>query len=196
LHNQAKDLRDYLFRGLTFEAEAERFRKAGFRVGCDVRDAERSLLDETLLPFDVQMRNAALQMTRIYALMYCFENSVRELITDRLFEKYGANWWEEKVPSAIKTFAKSRQDAAKAETWLEGQKQDPLGFVDFGQLGAIIKQNWTDFEDLITSQHWLTQRMDELEKARHFIAHNRLLLPGEFQRIDMYIADWNRMVGF
>ena len=29
--------------------------------------------------------------------------------------------------------------------------------------------------------------MDELEKARHFIAHNRMLLPGEFHRIYMYI---------
>jgi hypothetical protein len=35
--------------------------------------------------------------------------------------------------------------------------------------------------------------MDELEKTRHFIAHNRALLPSEYQRV--YIADWNRVVG-
>jgi hypothetical protein len=37
--------------------------------------------------------------------------------------------------------------------------------------------------------------MDELEKTRHFIAHNRALLTSEYQRVYMYIADWNRGVG-
>jgi hypothetical protein len=32
--------------------------------------------------------------------------------------------------------------------------------------------------------------MTELEKARNFAAHHRMLLPSEFQRIYMYIADW------
>jgi hypothetical protein len=27
------------------------------------------------------------------------------------------------------------------------------------------------------------------------IAHNRALLPSEYQRVYMYIADWNRVVG-
>jgi len=37
--------------------------------------------------------------------------------------------------------------------------------------------------------------MDELEKTRNFIAHKRMLLPSEFQRIYMYIADWNKVIG-
>ena len=43
--------------------------------------------------------------------------------------------------------------------------------------------------------HSALDRMDELEKARNFIAHNRMLLPSEFQRLYMYIADWNRVIG-
>ena len=70
-----------------------------------------------------------------------------------------------------------------------------LGFIEFGHLSQIIVDKWQCFEDIMPSQHWLKQRMDELEKARHFIAHNRSLLPSEFQRIYMYIADWNRVVG-
>ncbi len=54
---------------------------------------------------------------------------------------------------------------------------------------------WIQFQDIIPSQHWLKQRMDELEKVRHFIAHNRVLLPSEFQRVYMYIADWNMVIG-
>ena len=37
--------------------------------------------------------------------------------------------------------------------------------------------------------------MEEIEKSRNFIAHNRMLLPGEFQRLYMYITDWNSVVG-
>jgi hypothetical protein len=70
-----------------------------------------------------------------------------------------------------------------------------LGFLDFGHLGQIIIAKWDCFKDIVPSQHWLAQRMDEIEKARNFIAHNRLLLPSEFQRLYMYIADWNRVIG-
>src|SRR5258705_12867494 len=64
-------LRDFLFRGLMFEAEAEQFRSAGIRIGADAAVEERSLLEETLDPFSIDVRNEALQMGRIYALIYC-----------------------------------------------------------------------------------------------------------------------------
>ena len=178
-----------------FEAEAEQFRSAGIHIGTDESRSERSLLDETLDPFSVDLRNEALRMTRLYALIYCFENSVRSLIRERLQERHGSSWWTSKVPKKVQDFAESRQKEAQETSWLEGQKQDVLGFVEFGHLADLIANNWEDFSDLIPSQHWLKQRFDELEKTRHFIAHNRLLLPGEFSRIEMYIADWNRMVG-
>ena len=73
--------------------------------------------------------------------------------------------------------------------------KDSLGYVDFGMLATIMVEKWEYFESIIPSQHWLMQRMEELEKARNFIAHNRMLLPSEFQRMYMYIADWNRVIG-
>ncbi len=192
---EPKDLRDYLFRGLMFEAEAEKFRSAGIRVGADLSDTERSLFEETLDPFGIDLRNDALRMARLYSLLYCFENSVRSLITDRLKEQHGNQWWENKAPKKIREFAEARQKEALENSWLEGQSKDLLGFVQFGQLADLIIANWDDFSDLIPTQHWLKQRFDELEKCRNFIAHNRFLLPGEFQRIEMYVADWNRTVG-
>jgi hypothetical protein len=194
LPNRTKDLRDFLFRGLLFEAEAVGFQAAGIQVGASSTQAEERLLSEALSVFGVGRRNNALEMARLYAVLHCFENEVRSLIRERLEEKEGADW-ADKLPTKVKTFAESRQKTAVDESWLEGEKSDVLGFVDFGQLCTIITEKWVHFEDIIPTQHWLKQRMDELEKARHFIAHNRMLLPGEFQRIYMYIADWNRQVG-
>lgn len=192
---EKRNVRDWMFRGLMFEADAERFRTAGIQVGADISASEKALLGESLDPFSIDLRNESLRMGRLYSLVYCFENSVRLLITQRLQEKYGLNWWDERVPKKIKEFAEQRQKDASENSWLEGQKRDPLGFVQFGHLSDIILSNWEDFSDLIPTQHWVKQRLDELEKARNFIAHNRLLLSGEFLRIEMYIADWNRMVG-
>ena len=45
-----KELRDFLFRGLMFEAEASNFQAAGIRVGADMREAEDRLLTEALAP--------------------------------------------------------------------------------------------------------------------------------------------------
>lgn len=179
-----------------FESESSRFRDAGIRVGADATVAEKSLLEETLSPFGVDLRNEALRMSRLYALIYCFENSVRALIRQRMEDHHGASWFQPPtVPKKICDHAQTRMEDAQKNSWLEGQKKDLLSFVDFGHLADIVTNSWLDFDDLIPSQHWLKQRMEELEKARNFMAHNRFLLPAEFQRIEMYVADWNRMVG-
>lgn len=176
-----------------FESEAAVFQDAGIQIGANNAQSEERLLAEVLAPFGVARRNEALEMARLYALLYCFENEVRSLIRETLEEKEGIDWWS-KLPSKIKTHAESRQAAAMKDSWLEGQKRDLLGFIDFGMLASIITEKWEYFS-IIPSQHWLKQRMEELEKARNFIAHNRMLLPSEFQRVYMYISDWNRVIG-
>lgn len=190
------NIREWMFRALMFEAEAETFKTAGIRVGADADEVEKSLMEETLSPFPIQARNEALRMARIYALVNCFENSVRDLIKARLKEKYDADWWEKGVPKSTKEFAQKRQEDAQNNSWLEGDNTELLEFTQFGHLSDIIAQNWTDFTDLIPTQHWLKQRFEELEKARNYIAHNRLLLPSEFRRIEQYINDWDKQVGF
>ena len=186
--------RDFLFRGLMFEAETEKFRLAGIQIGSDATEAEENLLREALAPFGIARRNNALEMARLFAVLFCFENEIRDFIREALTEKEGPTWIE-KLPPKIKEHAESRREIALKDSWLEGEKSDLLGFVDFGHLAQIIIAKWEIFKDVIPTQHWLKQRMDELEKCRNFIAHNRMLLPSEFQRIYMYIADWNRVIG-
>lgn len=187
-------LRSFLFRGLLFESEAEGFQRAGIQIGASSTAIAESLLAENLSPFSVQRRNAALEMSRLYALLFCFENEIRDFIRERLADNEGSDW-QDKLPEKTRKFVEGRRDLALKDTWLEGQKTDILGFADFGQLSQIIIAKWDFFKDVVPSQHWLSQRMDEIEKARHFIAHNRLLLPSEFNRLYMYIADWNRVIG-
>jgi hypothetical protein len=196
LANSDTKVRDYIFRGLLFESETEQFRLAGIRVGADLTQSEETLVQEALAPFGIARRNQALQMARLYAIIFAFENEVRALIRDTLEEKAGNSWWKsDAVPGKIRSTAEGRMEQAKKDSWLEGAKDDILEFVDFGDLANIIIQNWDTFKDIVPGQNWLTQRMSELEKARNFVAHNRMLLESEFERIYMYISDWNKVVG-
>lgn len=190
-----RNIRDFVFRGLLFESESEIYRKAGISVGADIGEAEEQLLLEALAPFGVKRRNDALEMARLYAVLHAFENEIRSLIRDTLDEKLTKNWWNSAVPASIKKKAESRQKTAEKDSWLEGAKGDRLEFADFGDLASIITENWESFKHLGITQDWIKQRMNELEKARNFVAHNRMLLPSEFQRIYMYISDWNKVVG-
>jgi hypothetical protein len=194
LTDRRRALRDFMFRGLMFESEAGGFQSAGIQVGADLGQAEERLLSEALSPFGVVQRNQALEMGRLYVVLHCFENEVRALIREVLEENEGPDWIE-KLPPKIKSLAEGRQKTALLDSWLEGEKSDLLGFTDFAHLSGIIIDKWQLFEDIMPTQHWLKQRLDELEKTRHFIAHNRVLLPSEYQRVYMYIADWNRVVG-
>lgn len=189
------NLREFFYRSLSFEAEAERFRDAGIRIGADQTTFEHSLMDQALADFPHESRNRALQMARLYASLNCFENSVRDLIQERLEAKHKSDWWKSGVPPKIQTHAESRKQKSLENTWLEGDQDNLLSFADFGHLCQTIIDNWDLFSDLIPSQHWLKQRFDELEQARNYIAHNRFLLPSEFARIEMYLNDWRRQVG-
>lgn len=192
--NKKKDVRDFLFRGLMFESEVSLFQGAGIKIGADNDINEQKTHLEALAPYNVKLRNKSLEMARLYSIVFCFENDVRDFIRETLTENVGIDWWD-KLSSRIKSHAETRQATALKDSWLEGEKTDLLGFVDFGMLGSIIIEKWEHFGNIIPSQHWLKQRMDELEKTRNFIAHNRMLLLSEFQRIYMYIADWNRING-
>lgn len=75
-----------------FEAEAERFRLAGIQIGADSTEAEESLLKEALAPFGIARRNQALEMARLFAILFCFENEVRDFIREALQEKDGPDW--------------------------------------------------------------------------------------------------------
>jgi len=190
------NIRDYVFRGLLFESEAEKFKKAGIHVGTEALDTERLLMRESLAPFGLERRNQAIEMSRLYAILHAFENEIRSLIRDTMDEHKPGDWWNSTaIPKNVRQIADSRKKAAEKDSWLEGSKEDNLSFVDFGDLSSIIVENWDLFRDVVPSQDWVRQRMSELEKARHFVAHNRMLLPSEFQRIYMYISDWNKVIG-
>ena len=73
-------------------------------------------MDPTYYPqFAERLRDEASRMSTNYAIFYCLENSIRELIVQRLEEEHGTNWWNNAVPEQVR---KNAQDNQKRGTVL------------------------------------------------------------------------------
>lgn len=127
-------------------------------------------------------------MADYYVANYSLENSIRSLIRETL-GKHGKDWWENKVPIAIKSYVKNRQEAER-DTPMSIRSSEPLDYTTFGHLSNIIEANWTDFEAKIRSRGVMRDILVELNELRAIIAHSCKLNDREKDRFSLRVRDW------
>lgn len=179
---------------MALEHDLEQFNDAGINVGASTYSLNETLLDEALAPFDITGRNDALYMSKLYSVFFCFENLLRKYIKDTLRENVKGDWTTN-IPKKVLKKMVDRRTLAQKGNWLVTAVGEEIDYADFGDLKDIIISNWDYFADVVPSQHWLNQRMDELEAARNFTAHHRIIPNAEAARIYMYIRDWTNVLG-
>jgi Swt1-like HEPN len=145
--------------------------------------------------FSAELRRAAMRALPAYLAFFCLENSVRELVVERLQERHGSGWWATCATRPVRDKVAKRQESEGANRWHSRRGATEIYYTDFGDLMSVIRQNWTDFEDLFPDINWITSRLTELEASRNIVAHNNLLESREVERIKMYLMDWVRQVG-
>ncbi len=160
--------------------------------------AERDVTPLNLIEikdFSPQVRFQALRMQHVYVAFFCLENAVRELISQRLIERHGPNWWDSKVPQKIKENVEKLKEKERANRYLSSRAVHNIGYTFFGNLGQIIIANWSDFSDLFPEQAWINSRFADLEACRNIIMHTNVLPEIEIARIDSIVRDWLSQVG-
>lgn len=160
-------------------------------------DAEDvSPAQQTIDSFSREAREQATAMGRVYELLYCLENSIRELVESTLKEAYGPqDWWTKGVDEPIRKAADKRAiDDAKAR-WHGPRGDSLLAYVDFPQYGDIILKQWALFEPLLGDQAWVTSYFAELNRTRRALAHTGRLNEADVERMDVRVRDWLRVVG-
>jgi hypothetical protein len=146
--------------------------------------------------FSFAIRLEAKRMAKVYELLFCFENSVRELIEDRLKEAYSIEtWWSEGVPEAIRTSAEKLKSGEQRTPWHGPRGGTLLAFVDFPVLAQIITSGWEYFEDLLGKPEWVEHLFDEMNQSRRAIAHTGVLSQFDVERMELRVRDWLRIVG-
>ena len=91
---------------ISLESELHRIQR-DLDIKLGKKDSRRK--DETYYPqFHERLRDEAASMAIHYEIFYCLENSIRNLIVERLEEEIGLEWWDmdKVVPQFVKDNAK------------------------------------------------------------------------------------------
>lgn len=188
-------VRDFVFRGLLCLDSLRELEDTGVYLRDSHRTLGRSLAELSFAEFSPQILDGAEKMSRLYIAFFCFENSVRELVTQKMRDSHGDSWWDTKVPPAIRKKVEDRKANEQKNKWHQPRSRANINYTDFGDMPGIILNNWANFEDLFDSQEWVKSRFGEMEKSRNVIAHNNVLEEAEIDRIRLYLQDWARIVG-
>jgi hypothetical protein len=143
--------------------------------------------------FSRDLRDHAEKMTYAYCLFYCFENTVRDLVSQRLAERKGVGWWTT-VPAKVQQRVEGKKIEIENNKWHQAVIAEDIDHTLFGDLASIIIAQWPEFDELFPSQDWVRVRLTELERSRNIIAHGNLLPEAEIERLEQYLLDWVRQV--
>lgn len=177
-------------RNLLLEADLEKLEKSGISIDHIKTVKKDDLVDVDL--FDAEILAQARKMASFYVLYYSLENSVRNLISERLKEEHGPNWWQDKVPAGVQDNVKQQQKEEKNYV-MAIRSDDPLTYTNFGELISILDANWSDFSDTIRSQKAMQQTLSAFNKVRNVIAHSCELTSDDVMRFQLLIKDWLRI---
>jgi hypothetical protein len=147
---------------------------------------------DLLLPTAVS--GDAARMAELYPKMYLLENSIRNVIHRVLSAKRGNDWWTTCVSKEVQKRVQDRQDKEAKAPWHGKRATHSINYSDFSDLRNIIVKNWADFVEVLPSQPWITQRLEELEPARNTLAHHNPVPEKEQKRLDIYFDDWAALV--
>ena len=188
-----KTLRQFVFNGLLLQDSFDSLQKEGISVTApgDFQQVTRVVEAD----FSPRIWHNATDMASVYQALFCIENTLRNFIVERMSERYGLDWWEERVSAKIKKAVKTLKEKEEKNKFFSSRSDSEIGYTMLANLGQIIIDNWDDFSDIIPSQAWLSSRMDDLEMARNIVMHTGVLPQVEIDRISSIVRDILRQIG-
>ena len=189
----SKKLKEFIFNGLLLDDTLDKLEDSGISIREGQKLKGVSRIQET--DFSPKIIHNATKMSSVFTVFFCLENAVRELIQERLAERFGPTWWNDKIPTKIKDNVEKLKDKEKLNRYHAQRSANNIGYTFFGQLCQIIINNWDDFSDLFPDQHWINSRFNDLEMSRNIIMHTGILPEIEIERIESICRDWIRQVG-
>lgn len=186
-------IKQFIFNALLLADTFDRLEERGISVrqGGETKPVTR--IEER--SFSPRIMHDANKMASIYVAFFSLENSVRELISERLLERKGIDWWEECVPAKIKAAVERLKEKEEKNRYHTQRSISNIGYTMFGNLAQIIMANWEEFSDLFPDQAWISSRFNDLEMSRNIIMHTGVLPQIEIERLESIVRDWIRQVG-
>jgi len=140
-----------------------------------------------------EIRANAEKMAEYYRLFYMLENDIRSFISATLTAAVGPNWWDTCAPESAKNECDTNRKR-ELDSGVTARSDSPLDYITFGQLGDIIKKNYSQFGGILSSEAALGRAMYSLNLLRGPIAHCGILAEDEVARLRLAVTDWFRLL--
>lgn len=177
-------------------SDSSDFNEVDKNLGEALDEVSKSLSIEvirSLLPDDLKKEGE--NMGDAYVFLYCVENSLRLFIDATLRQQYGAKYFGNiQANKTIRTKVANRKKDEEENKWLPVRGQVEIFYLDFGDLGNIIQNNWDSFSHFFPNQTWITQKIDELSSIRNLVAHNSMISKTERDLIRVYYSQIMRQI--
>jgi hypothetical protein len=190
--NEPRGIYDFVFRGNLAEQALDAAGRPRQTLPFLDEDVATKL---SLRLLDEYFVSQAMRMATVYTAIAAFENIVRDLVQRVLLEKDGAQWWDKCVSSNVKNKATRRKDEEAKHRFHTQRGDDPISFIDFGDLLNIMRANEEQFAPFWPSPEWAKGIFDAVERSRNVIMHSGLLDVEDVERLGVMLRDWVRQVG-
>ena len=172
--------------------------KVESKFGVDLGWAQKTALGRKAAEyeqFEATMRAEAARMSEFYEIFYCLENSIRNLVSDILFEAEGADWWqssrvdERRIQEPVAVRRKKEIDSG-----ITARSDKLIDYTTFGELSQIITDNWELFEPVFNSKTAVSNVSNQLNLLRGPIAHCNATDELEQDRLNLAVRSWFRLM--
>ena len=142
-----------------------------------------------------QILQDAQSMTVVYADIYVFENSVRDVINRVLTKNIDFDWWSSKaVKKEILDKIQDRIDNENRNPWHGRRGAHPIYYSDISDLEYLMRRHWGYFRDIFPRFAWVSEILEKVMISRNVIDHHNPLSKRDQKRLKMNIEDWQKQI--
>jgi hypothetical protein len=159
-----------------------------------IKFAERFTTTDAMLPRTILSQ--AVEMAKVYPLIYVLENSIRELIERVMVAGHGHDWWDSKFHNAkIRGYVASRMSDDQKDAWHQRRGARPIDYVDLKDLPSIVTAFEADFvPDLLPEMAWFRALVLEVYKSRCVVCHMNPLHVDNVDAVRVRARQWARQI--
>lgn len=130
---------------------------------------------------------------RAYALLFVFEQYLRELVLETLSADGAQDWWL-LVPADVQEEVARLEETEESKSWMALGSRDKSALLTYPQLLRIIDHCWKSHFGELLRDKALLQEARLISHLRNTICHMSLVSEEEIERIRQTMRDWFRMV--
>jgi hypothetical protein len=133
-----------------------------------------SKVKEAVLPEDILQK--AKEMSEVYLYTYCAENALRAFIEAIARKNYSDDYMTKlKMNGEMVKKITQRKQLQQKKKWLSARGSSDIFFLDVGDLGWLIANNWDIFKPYFDRIDWVTVNINEIADCRNQVAHHSYL---------------------